>query len=136
MAALTEDDAVASVRAAVGAADDVPGRAWTVRRLDRAGETYYLVVLGGDGASIAVGAVSPATGDIGSSAHLAGRGPHLEVDAARARTLAGAHEAARAELVWRPSPVSRSPLYPVWEVEIPSGLAYVDQAGSVGQDPP
>jgi hypothetical protein len=98
---LSEDDAVARVRAAVGAADDVAGRAWAVRRM-----------------------------------HLPGRGPHLEVDAARARALAGAGETAGVELVWRPSLVSKSSLYPVWEVLLPSGPAYVDQAGSVRHNPP
>lgn len=99
-------------------------------------ETYYLVVLGEERAPVAVGTVNRATGDVGSSARLAGLGPHLEVDAALARTLAGAPEKARAELVWRPSAASRSPLYPVWEVELPSGPVYVDQAGSVRHDLP
>jgi hypothetical protein len=133
---LSEDDAVARVRAAVGAADDVAGRAWAVRRMDRPGEMYYLVVLGDEDAAVAVGTVNAATGDVASSAHLPGRGPHLEVDAARARALAGAGETAGVELVWRPSLVSKSSLYPVWEVLLPSGPAYVDQAGSVRHNPP
>lgn len=136
MTLLSEDDAVASVRAAVGAPNGVAGRAWLVRRLDRPGETYYLVVLGDEGSSVAVGTVNPVTGDVGSSASLPGRHPHLEVDAVQARALAGADETAEAELVWRPSPVSKSPLYPVWEVALPSGAAYVDQARSVRNDPP
>jgi hypothetical protein len=97
---------------------------------------YYLVVLGDDGAAVAVGTVSAVTGDVGSSAHLPGRGPHIEIDAVRARALAGAGEKAVAELVWRPSLVSKSPLYPVWEVALPSGPVYVDQTGSVRRDPP
>jgi len=133
---LSEDDAVARVRAAVGAANGIAGRAWPVRRLDRSGERYYLVVLGDEGASVVVGTVNAVTGDVGSSASLPGRGPHLEVDAVRARALAGAGETAGAELVCRPSLVSKSPLYPVWEVALPSGPAYVDQAGSVRRDPP
>jgi hypothetical protein len=133
---LSEDEAVARVRTAVGAANGVAGRVWPVRRLDRPGEMYYLVVLGDDDASIAVGTVNVVTGDVGSSAHLPGRGPHLEVDAGRARTLAGAGEKAGAELVWQPSLVSKSPLYPVWEVALPSGPVYVDQAGCVRHDPP
>ena len=124
------------MRAAVGAASGVAGRAWPVRRLDRPGETYYLVVLGDEGASVAVGTVNAETGDVSSSAHLPGRGPHLEVDAVRARALTNAGETAAAELVWRPSLVSKSPLYPVWEVALPSGPAYVDQAGSVRDYPP
>jgi hypothetical protein len=133
---LSADDAVARVRAAVSAADGVAGHAWPVRRLDRPGETYYLVVLGDEHASVAVGTVSAATGEVGSSAHLPGAGAHLAIDAERAKALAGADEAARAELVWRPSLVSKSPLYPVWEVTLPTGAVYVDQAGSVRHDPP
>lgn len=136
MTNLSEDDAVARVRATVGAPSRVPGRAWPVRRLDRVNETYYLVVLGEERAPVAVGTVNPTTGDVGSSARLAGHGPHLVVDSARARTLAGARETARAELVWRPSAASKSPLYPVWEVELPSGPVYIDQAESVERDPP
>jgi hypothetical protein len=124
------------VRAAVGVVSGVAGRAWPVRRLDRSGETYYLVVLGEERASVAVGTVDAATGEVGSSARLPGHGPHLEVDEVRARALASAGETAGAELVWRPSAVSKSPLYPVWEVTLPSGTAYVDQAGSVRRDPP
>ena len=127
---------MARVRAAVGAPSRVPGRAWPVRRLDRVDETYYLVVLGEERAPVAVGTVNPATGDVGSSARLAGHGPHLEVDATHARSLAGAHKTAKAELVWRPSAASKSPLYPIWEVELASGPVYVDQAGSVEHDPP
>jgi hypothetical protein len=133
---LSEDDAVARVRAAVDAPNGIAGRASPVRRLDRPGETYYLVVLGEDGASVAVGTVNAVTGDVGSSALLPGRGPHLEVDEVRARVLAGADRMASAELVWRPSVVSKSPLYPVWKVALPSGPLYVDQGGSVRADPP
>jgi hypothetical protein len=133
---VSEEDAVARVRAAVGATNRVAGRAWPVRRLDRPDETYYLVVLGDERASVAVGTVNAATGEVGSSAQLPGRGRHPAVDAERAKAMAGAGDAARAELVWRPSAVSKSPLYPVWEVSLPTGTVYVDQAGSVRRDPP
>lgn len=136
MTDLSANEAVARVRAAVGVANSITGRAWPVRRLDRSDETYYLVVLGDESASVAVGTVNAATGDVGSSARLPGHGPHLEVDAQRAKALAGAAETASAELIWRPSAVSKSPLYPIWEVTLPSGTVYVDQAGSVRQDPP
>jgi hypothetical protein len=133
---VSDQDAVARVRAAVGASESVEGRAWRVRRLDRPGESYYLVVLGAEDASVAVGTVDATTGEVGSWARLEGCGTHLTVDGARARALAGADERADAELVWRPSPVTKSPLYPVWEVVLPSRLAYVDQAGTVRPDPP
>jgi hypothetical protein len=136
MTTVSEDDAVARLRAAVDASDSVEGRAWRVRRLDRPGEAYYLVVLGDDNASVAVGTVGAMTGDIGSWAQLAGHGPHLAVDLARARALAGADESAAGELVWRPSPASKSPLYPVWEITLPSGAVYVDQTESVRLDSP
>ena len=123
MTRLSANDAVARVRAAVGVPNGIAGRAWPVRRLDRSGETYYLVVLGDEDASVAVGTVNAETGDVGSWARLPGHGPHLEVDAVRARSLAGAGETASVELVWRPSPASKSPLYPVWEVVLPSGTA-------------
>jgi hypothetical protein len=136
VAELSTTDAITRAGRAVGVAAGVPGRAWLVRRLDRPADAYYLVVFGEEDAAVGVATVSRSTGEVGSAARLSGRGPHLEIDAARARELAGAGEEARAELVWRPSTASKSPLYPVWEVELPAGSVYVDQGGAVSGDSP
>ena len=87
-------------------------------------------------AAVGVATVNSATGEVGSSARLPGHGPHLEIDAARARALAGADPDARTELVWHPSVSSKSALYPLWEVELPHGNAYVDQTGALASHAP
>ena len=56
-AGLSAGDAAATARREIGLDDSVPGRAWLVRRLDRPGDAYYLVVFGDDNAAVAVAAV-------------------------------------------------------------------------------
>jgi hypothetical protein len=131
VAALAPEEAVSRAREAAGVEEGVPGRAFHVRRLDRMGDAYYLVVFGEEGAAVAVATVGAASGEVGSSAELHGTGPHLEVDEARARELAGGGDDAATELVWRPSVVTKSALYPVWQVWLPDGLVYVSQSGEV-----
>jgi hypothetical protein len=131
MAGLSAGDAVATARRELGLDDNVPGRAWPVRRLDRPGDVYYLVVFGDDNAAVAVAAVGAQSGEMRNSARVQGVRPHLTVDDARAAELAGAGAGARIELVWRPSPASRSPLYPLWLVQTGRGEVYVDQQGAL-----
>lgn len=125
--------AIAAARAAIGAVSSVPGQVWTVRRLDRPG-AYELVVLGQRGAATAVVAIDAQSGETMSSATLPGRGDHLAVEADEARRRAGASSNARADLVWAPSTVSRSMLYPFWEVSTGDDVVYVDQQGTVSRD--
>ena len=122
-----ERRALEIARAAAGVASDVEGRALRVRRLDRPGG-YYLVLLDGE----AVAAVDAERGETLSWA--AAERPHLAVDEDGARRLAGAGPAAEAELVWRSSAESRSPLYPVWAVRVGDSTVYVDQQGGVWQE--
>jgi hypothetical protein len=126
MTDLTPDEAAVSARQAVGAAAAVKARAWRVVRLDRAGETYYLVVLGDDRAAVGVAAIRADTGERMASAHLGGVRQHLSVDAGRALQLAKLGNAS-AELVWQPCRASLSPLYPFWRVTGATGSVFVDQ---------
>jgi len=122
-------EAIARARQAIGIAPQTPGRAHRVRRLDKSGKTYYLVVFGEPGKTIAVAAVNGASGDIESWAKSPGAREHLEVDEAYARRLCRAPASASAELVWKPGRVSRSPLYPIWEVRSGRDVCYVDLQG-------
>jgi hypothetical protein len=133
MAELTSDEAIARARTAMGLDAAVPARAWRIRRLDRTVDVYYLVVFGAPDAAVAVTTVGAARGEVRTSAHLPGVRPHLLIDAAQAVTLAGLGARAHAELVWRPSHVSRSPFYPLWEVRNATTRVYVDQQGVVWQ---
>ena len=122
-----ESRALEIARAAAGVAPDVEGRALPVRRLDRPGG-YYLVLLDGE----AVAAVDVDRGEAMSWA-VAER-PHLAVDEDEARRLAGAGPAAQVELVWRSSAESRSPLYPIWALQLGDTTVYVDQQGGVSEE--
>lgn len=114
-------------RAATGVEPEVGGRALRVRRLDRP-DAYYLVTFDGK----AVAAVDVDRGEVLGWA--ATEGTHLTVDENEARKLAGADGAAEAELVWRSSAESRSPLYPIWAVRRGDTTVYVDQQGGVSNE--
>ncbi len=131
MPEVSNDEAIALARAATSMTNNPPARAWRVRRLDRPGDNYYLVVFGEYHAAIAVAAVGVAHGEIRSWAKLSGDEPHLMVSEKDAVGRAGLAEGAHVELVWRPSRASRSPCYPLWEVRTEDKVVYVDQQGSL-----
>ena len=108
-----------------------PGRAFHVRRLDRPGDAYFLVILGEEGAAMTVAAVGELDGEIRTSARLKGDVAHMTVDKEQALELARLWDTPEAELVWRPCQASMSPLYPIWEVKSASGTLYVDQSRGV-----
>ena len=126
---LSENEATTRARAALNLLDTVPGHAWHVRRLDREDDAYYLVVFGELDAAIAVVAVGAERGEVRTSARLPGRLPHLTIDAAQARARTNMGSDAQAELVWMPSRASRSPLYPLWEIQSGGRVVYVDHQG-------
>jgi hypothetical protein len=123
--ALTPDEAIGRARVALGQ-PEAEGRALPVDRLDRPGVRYTLVILGSRAGSSGVATLDE-RGELMSSASLPGREPHLPVDEAGARGLAGAAGDAPARLVWAPCAQSRSPIYPLWEVRVGDGVRYVDQ---------
>jgi hypothetical protein len=120
-------DPIERARAALGADPGTPGRSWLVRRLDRAGADYHLVVLGPIGATSGLAAVDLA-GEVTISARLPGMVEHLTIDEATVRATVGNADSSP-ELVYAPSDHTRSPLYPVWRVSTPDGLHYVDLQG-------
>ena len=129
MPELTAEQAIERARAETGV--PAPARAWRVRRLDRAGDAYYLVVLGTEEAALAVATVGAAAGELRSRARLPGTGAHSLCDAGEAIARAGLGTPAQAELVWRPCRASRSPLDPLWEVQAAGSTVFVDQRGGV-----
>lgn len=124
------DEAIQIARATVGASPAIAARVWTVRRLDKP-LTYELVVLGGPGAATAVVAIDSQRAEPTSHAALPGHADHLVVDEGEARKQAGVGDDAAVELVWAPSALSRSPLYPFWEIRSQHAVRYVDQRGVV-----
>ncbi|HJQ34949.1 MAG TPA: hypothetical protein VJ866_22560 [Pyrinomonadaceae bacterium] len=131
MAELSAEEAVAAARRELGLDGGAAGSALRVRRLDREGAAYYLVMFGDDHATVAVAALDADDGRLESAARLPGRTAHLSVGRERARELAGLGQTARAELVWAPCRATRSQLYPLWEVSDGGARVFVDQRGGV-----
>jgi hypothetical protein len=129
MPGLSPEYAVERARAELGLDSSVPAHVHHVRCLDQSGADYFLVTLGTETATVGIVTLDAHTGELQGSASLPGLHGHLEVDEERARALAGG--ATSAELVWKPSAASLSPLYPLWEVRTEEGLVYVDQQGHV-----
>ena len=117
---------VAAARGTVGVDEDEPVAAWPVRRLRDPQRPYVLVVFGSPSASTGVATVDPSSHEVLEWARLQGREAHLPVDARAARLRAGLGDEAEAALVWEAGSISRSPLYPFWEVRRGSEVAWVD----------
>jgi hypothetical protein len=126
-----ETEAIARALERLALSDATPARAVLVSRLEPPEGAYYLVVLGDPSAALGIAAVDASSGEVTQWATLAGDAPHLLPDREAAIQRAGASSARRAELVWRSCPVSRSPLYPLWEIDTGDEVVYVDHAGQV-----
>lgn len=124
------DEAVAAARVRLDIAPDVAVRVWPVWPPEGPGPAYRLIEFGDPGAVVGIAAVDALGGQVMSSAHLPGTGPHLSLTKAEAVERAGLSDAA-ARLVWSPSRQSRSPLYPIWEVRAGRELVFVDLQGNV-----
>ena len=126
---LTSDAAIDRARIALTLPATTAAAAWRVERPDRPGRPYYLIVFGVDDASIGAATIDASSGEIGTMARLSGAGPHLTVDAPTAAAIARANEPISVSLVWRPGRASRSPLYPLWEIQERQRTVFVDQSG-------
>ena len=127
---IRETEAIARALERLELSEKTPARAALVSRRDPPGGAYYLVVVGDPGAALGVAAVDASSGEVTQWATLPGAVPHQVLDRDAAVERAGA-SALRAELVWRSSPASRSPLYPLWEIDTGDEVVYVDHAGQV-----
>lgn len=128
---VAETEAIAAARERLELSDTTPARAVRVSRLDPPRGAYYLVVLGDPGAALGVATVDAPNGEVTQWATLPGDAPHPLLDREAAIQRTGTSSARRAELVWRSSPASRSPLYPLWEIDTGEEVVYVDHAGRV-----
>lgn len=131
---VNDEWSIAAAREALGLGSGVGARAWLVRRFDRPGERYMLVVFGDEDASVGVAAVDADTGRVLAQATLPGAGAHTVIAEDEAVARAGAAAGAPAALVWAPSMASRSMFYPLWQVEGPAGAVFVDFSGTVWTD--
>jgi hypothetical protein len=127
MAEVTESEAIASARAQLRLGEHVAVDAWKVQRIDRTGESYWLVIFGERDAAVGAGAIDAQTGEVMVSASLPGTQKQLAVDAATALQIAGMPPGTPIRLAWKSCPASRSPLYPLWEIVGGNETIYVDQ---------
>ena len=126
-----ETEAIARALERLELSETTPARAALVSRRDPPGGAYYLVVLGDPSAALGLAAVDVASGEVTQWATLAGTAPHPLLDREAAIRSTGVSAAPRAELVWQSSRASRSPLYPLWEIDTGDKVVYVDHAGRV-----
>ena len=132
---VTENEAIDLARQRLALGPETRARAFRVRRAEPPGGSYYLVVFGAPAAALGIAAVDAAEGEVTNWATLPGTEAHTLLDAETAIQRAGAPAGSHAALTWRPSPASRSPLYPVWEISTPEQTIYVDQQGMVWRSP-
>jgi hypothetical protein len=116
-------EAVAVARRLLALPISEEGKAWHVRRLDGKGE-YFVVHVGGR-----IACIDAARGALLSSA-VAARAP-VSVERETALAIAGAGDAASAELVWEATAATLSMFDPVWSVTLDGVVVFVDQRGKV-----
>jgi hypothetical protein len=131
---LSKREAIDLARGRLGLKPGIRASAFTVLRIDPAADgVYYLLVFGEPEAAVAVAAVDVATRNVTTWATLPGTAPHTLIDGETASRHAGLPGKSRAQLVWKSSPGSRSPLYPLWQISTEEETVYVDQQGRVWQ---
>jgi hypothetical protein len=131
MPPLSKREAIDLARGSLGLKPGIRASAFRVLRTDPPDGVYYLLVFGEPEAAVGVAAVDAATGNVTTWANLPGTAPHTLIDAETASRRAGLRGKSRAQLVWRSSPRSRSPLYPLWQISTNEKTVYVDQQGTV-----
>lgn len=128
---LSKREAIDLARGRLGLKPGIRASVFPVLRTDSPDGVYYLLVFGEPEAAVGVAAVDVATGDVTTWATLPGTAPHKLIDAETASRRAGLRGKSRAQLVWKSSPGSRSPLYPLWQISTDEKTVYVDQQGMV-----
>jgi hypothetical protein len=131
---VTTEEAIQKAATILGINKSVPGRALLVQRLGNPSEDYYLVEFGYPNSVVGVAAVNAHTNNVGVYAHLPGIGPHLSVTKEEAINLAADGKYASTQLIWTPCALSKSPLYPIWEVKTDFSTKYVDQQRNVQEE--
>lgn len=134
MVKVSEELAISGARGTIRVDDNVPARAWLVKRLDHPNRLYYLVVFGKENATIGLAVVDSDTGEVNNSARLPGTTAHLIISAEQALSFVGGKSEAMIDLVWKPCAATRSPFYPLWRIRTASETIYVDQQGNQQTD--
>jgi hypothetical protein len=128
---MTEAKAILISRIFFDLQESVLASVLRVKNLRNRNQDYFLVIFGEKNATVAVAAVGCEKGEIKVSARLSGNLPHLNISKEKALELCKANENVPIEMVWAPGALSRSPLYPIWKVNLTSGVKYVNQEGEI-----
>ncbi len=120
------DAATASARTALGLDASQLARTWSIARMQPGARGFLLVVFGTPERASAIAAVDTDSAEVLESAHLPGHGRHDLITAEEAIQRAGFGPEAHAQLVWDPSPASRSRFYPLWQLQSGKRRVWVD----------
>ncbi|MFT3948591.1 MAG: hypothetical protein QM763_16630 [Agriterribacter sp.] len=131
MSEITEAKAIELSRKYFDLKEPVLASVWKVTNLNDQDNNYFLVIFGEIDASLAIATVKIKKGDLGITARLSGTLPHLNISKEKALELSNSIENAPIELVWKPGKLSLSQLYPIWKVDAPSGILYINQEGII-----
>lgn len=131
MTDISDGQAIDLARRSLGLDLTVPARVFEVTRLDQTERSYFLVIFGEEGASVAISAVDIKCADIQTSAVLNGERPHLAITSDAAVRVVASTSATQTDLVWQPCEASLSPLYPLWRVRSANSTSYVDLNGKI-----
>ena len=118
--------AVAIARRTLAIKADQPARTWEVLRLNAEKPRYLLMVFGPPGGVTGIAAIDPASGEVLESARLPGSHAHTLMSADEAARRAGVNPVTDTQLVWEPTPASRSPFYPLWQIRQGPNVLWVD----------
>jgi hypothetical protein len=120
------DRAVASARQALALGPGQRARVWEIGRLRAGARSYLLIVFGAPEHSVGIATVDLQSGNILQRARLPGVGAHDVMPAEEAMKRANFPAGSRARLVWDPTPASRSPFYPLWQISDADRRVWVD----------
>ncbi len=104
-------------------------QSWLVQRLDKEGNNYYLIVCFKNNKPSFIATINATTGALMSSAPLTNNAIPITIDKSEALHRTNSPNNAQIDLVWSPSKISLSSLYPFWRVITPQGICYIDQQG-------
>ena len=120
------DRAVANAREALalGAGPQPPDLPHA--RLLASARSYLLIIFGPPEHSVGIATVDLQSGSVLQHARLPGVGSHNVMPAEEAMRLANFPAGSPAQLVWDPTPASRSPFYPLWQISNADRTVWVD----------
>ena len=120
------DRAVANAREALALGAGQQARVWEIGRMRASARSFLLVIFGPPEHSVGIATVDLQSGSVLQHARLPGVGSHNVMPADEAMKRANFPAGSPAQLVWDPTPASRSPFYPLWQISNADRTVWVD----------